>query len=189
MDWNDITARKPENTDFPQPDAGMHQAVCVFVNNIGTHKSEYQGKTIYKKQVVISWEIDQKISGGESDGKPFMVSKFYTLSLHEKAELRKDLEAWRGRQFGEDELSGFDLKNLIGANCYLNLVETDRGKRKIASIMPIKKTDAKLSPTMDKPSPNFQAWIDRLRADSEEMKGNIQQHSMAATSDLDEIPF
>ena len=31
-----------------------------------------------------------------SDGRPFTISKRYTWSTHEKATLRKDLEAWRG---------------------------------------------------------------------------------------------
>jgi hypothetical protein len=115
-----------------------------------------------------------------------MVSKFYTLSLSDKANLRKDLESWRGKQFTDAELEGFELKNLVGANCYLNLVETDKGKRKIASIMPIKRTDTRLTPVTDKPPHNFQAWIDRLRADSEEIKGDSQEHAQTAD---DGMPF
>ena len=41
------------------------------------------------------------------DGKPFLVRRRYTASLHEKSALRKDLESWRGRAFTNVELDGF----------------------------------------------------------------------------------
>jgi hypothetical protein len=59
--------------------------------------------------------------------------------LGEKANLRKDLEAWRGRPFTSEELMGFDSKNLLDKPCMVNVTRTDKGKAKIAGITPIPK--------------------------------------------------
>ena len=45
----------------------------------------------------------------DDNGRRFQLRKDYKNSLHEKAGLRKDLEAWRGRRFTDAELAGFDL--------------------------------------------------------------------------------
>jgi hypothetical protein len=58
-------------------------------------------------------------------GKPFTVSKFYTASLGEKANLRADLKNWRGRDFTDEELAGFEAKNILGKPCMLSVVETE----------------------------------------------------------------
>jgi hypothetical protein len=48
-------------------------------------------------------------------GEPMSISKNFTLSLAEKATLRKDLQTWRGREFTADELRGFQIDNVLGA--------------------------------------------------------------------------
>ena len=64
------------------------------------------------------------------------ISKFYTLSLHEKSNLGQDLVSWRGRPFTETERQGFDITKLIGVTCQLNVMHTDSGKERISSVMP-----------------------------------------------------
>ena len=77
----------------------------------GWCKSTYSGeRTKTQHKVNVIWEIGEK----RDDGKPFRPRKRYTLSLHEKASLRKDLESWRGRPFTDSELEGFDLEALLG---------------------------------------------------------------------------
>ena len=53
------------------------------------------------------------------------ISKSYTVSLHEKAGLRKDLAAWRGRDFSEEEAKAFDVSKLIGAYCMVNVTTSE----------------------------------------------------------------
>ncbi len=77
----------------------------------------FQGKPA-KRKVIIGWELEQKMS----DGRPFMLSKRYTLSLHEKATLRHDLESWRGQAFTPEELDGFDIEVLKGKQCRVNVI-------------------------------------------------------------------
>lgn len=138
MQWKDSGG----GGDFEQPDAGSYAAICYRIIDLGTQKGEYLGVPNEKHQCLISFELDEKMS----DGRPFAVSKFYTVSLNEKANLRKDLEGWRGRAFTEEELAGFDPKNVLGKPCMLSLIRTDKGKTKIASI-------SKLPKGMNAPEP------------------------------------
>jgi hypothetical protein len=52
--------------------------------------------------------------------------KRYTLSLHEKANLRRELETWRGKKFTAEEGEGFDLEKLLGANCQLQVIHNEK---------------------------------------------------------------
>ena len=81
-----------------------------------------EGQYGVKHRVRIYWQIKEKMDSG----KPFLVGKTYTLSLHKKSSLRPDLESWRGRPFTEVEAEGFDLEKLLGANCQLNLMHTSK---------------------------------------------------------------
>jgi hypothetical protein len=90
----------------PAPE-GLHQAVCVDVVDLGL----VEGPWGAKPTVEIRWELDLT---HEETGRPFLVSKRYTLTLNEKGNLRPMLEAWRGRKFTPQELEGFDLERLLG---------------------------------------------------------------------------
>lgn len=121
--------------EFENPQPGTYSAVCYRLIDLGTQTSEYQGRSSSRRQVLLSWEIDEAMS----DGRPFSVSKFYTASLSEKANLRHDLAAWRGRDFTPDELAGFDLKTILGKPCMVTLTKTDTGKIKVAAVAKIAK--------------------------------------------------
>lgn len=126
--------------DFEQPPVGTHVARCIKIIDIGTQKGEYQGKATSKRQCIIGWELPTELmTEGELAGKPFMVSKFYTASLGEKANLRKDLQNWRGRDFTEQELQGFDAKNILDKCCLVGLTPNDKGKIRVTAVMALPK--------------------------------------------------
>lgn len=116
--------------NYPVAPAGTHAAICVDVIDMGMLKVEYNGQAKMVHKIRIVWQIDED----RDDGKPFQVSKRYTNSLHEKATLRGDLEAWRGRPFTEAELTGFDLEVLIGIPALLNLIHTAKNGSTYANI-------------------------------------------------------
>lgn len=99
--------------DFEPAPEGLHRAVCVDVVDLGMQDSPY-GK---KRKVQLRWQIEER----RSDGKPFLVLKKYTASLHKKSKLRPDLESWRGKGFTEAETEKLDLETLIGKQCQLNV--------------------------------------------------------------------
>ena len=63
------------------------------------------------------------------------IGNFYTASLSEKANLRRDLEGWRGRAFTQEELLGFDVFNVLGTHCQVNVIHNDKGKARITGVM------------------------------------------------------
>jgi len=135
MKWSD-----QGGGDFEQPPIGTHVARCIKLIDIGTQRGEYQGKATMKRQVIIGFELPNELmQEGEYAGKPFTVSRFYTASLGEKANLRRDLANWRGRDFTEEELRGFDSKNILGKACMLSLTPNDKGKTRITGVMALPK--------------------------------------------------
>lgn len=130
-----IYASAGSGTKFAPAPAGSHAAVCCDVVDLGIVETTYQGQTKRKHMVRLSWQIDEP----RDDGKPFMVSKRYTLSLREKAGLRKDLESWRGRPFTEAELAKFDVEILLGVGCFLNVVHRTVGTDTYANVAAIMK--------------------------------------------------
>jgi hypothetical protein len=137
---------------FEQVSEGVHRGVCYSIYDLGTHRDDKYQKDVHK--VLLIWELpDERIEverNGEKKDLPRVISKKYTLSLGEKATLRKDLQTWRGRAFTPEELKGFDLKNVLSKNCQLQVIHTTKEKGKtyanVAAIIPMPKNSAKFSP-------------------------------------------
>ena len=135
MQWKDSGGG-----DFEQPPVGTHVARCFKIIDIGTQRGEYQGKATVKRQCIVGWELPLELmTEGDFAGKPFAVSKFYTSSLGEKANLRKDLANWRGRDFSEQELAGFDPQNILGKPCMLSLTKNDKDRVRVTGVMALPK--------------------------------------------------
>lgn len=125
---------------FEQAPVGAHVARCIALIDIGTHHGEYEGVANVRHQVIVKWELPgELIQSGEFEGKPFTVSEFYTLSLGEKANLRKALVSWRGKEFTDDELKGFDLKNVLGKPCMVQVGRNKKDRAKVQAVMSLPK--------------------------------------------------
>ena len=112
---------------FESTPSGMHLARCYRIIDLGTQKSEYLGQVKYLRKVMLGWEVHGADDNGNplkmKDGRPFAMFKNYTLSWSEKANLRIDLQTWRGKPFTAEEMRRFDLKTILGAWCMLNVIE------------------------------------------------------------------
>jgi hypothetical protein len=104
---------------YPVCPSGSHVAICIDVVDLGLVKSTYGEKAKTQHKIRIVWQTGEY----QDNGKAFHVSKRYTLSLHEKAALRKDLESWRGRPFTGEELEGWDVESVLGAAALLSVVQ------------------------------------------------------------------
>mgnify|MGYP001276989949 CR=1 FL=1 len=136
----------------PLPEA-VYNAVCFWIIDLGIHLDEKFGTGKRQHKVLIGWETPVERITIEKDGVkqdlPRMISKKYTLSLNEKANLRKDLQSWRGRVFTDAELEGFDIKNVLGKSCMIQVIHNKSGDKiyaNIAAIMPLMKGTAPLTP-------------------------------------------
>jgi hypothetical protein len=118
-----LIAKDKGGTDYEPLAAGMHHAVCYGIVDLGTQPG---GQFEPKRKVAFLWEVPAERIKFEKDGQkkdlPRGVTATYTLSLHTKGLLRPMLESWRGKAFTTEELNGFDLKTILGANCLLNIV-------------------------------------------------------------------
>ena len=121
---------------FEPAPTGMHVARCVRVIDLGTAMDDFWQKE--KHEIFVMWELPEEIKtytvkgeNGQPDKEvvePFSVSKFYTLSLGDKAHLRNDLESWRGKPFTEDELNGFEMNRILGSSAMVNVIHTPKKK-------------------------------------------------------------
>ena len=133
------------NDDFIQVPAGSHLARCYRIIDLGTQKTEYMGETKFLRKVMFAWELHGEDGEGNelatADGKPMAIFKNYTLSLNEKANLRLDLQAWRGKPFTEEESRRFDISVVLGHWCMLNVIHRPGKEGKVfanvASISPV----------------------------------------------------
>jgi len=121
--------------------AGSHIARCYRVVDLGTQKTIWMGVEKAKKQIMVTWELHGEDAEGKplltDDGRPLAVSRKFTPSLNNKATLRAFLVAWRGREFTDDELQGFHLKNVLDKWCMLNITHTSKGDKTYANISSI----------------------------------------------------
>lgn len=189
--------------DFAQVDAGTHTAYCYAVIDIGHQESMYQGKRNVKPQVILCFEFPSERVNIDGEDKPMIMSTFYTASLSTKANLRGDLEAWRGRAFTPQELDGFELKNVIGKPVTVSVFHNESGKARIKGLSAAMK-GVQLPAMYNKPlwfdldvhgvnSPEYRAvpeWIQefiqkRVDADSE----NPAPAGVEAQFDDEAIPF
>lgn len=129
-----IYAKASASNYNPAP-AGTHAAVCVDVVDLGVLEVNFGGKAKKQHKINIVWQIDEL----REDDKPYQVRKRYTLSLHEKSGLRKDLESWRGRPFTSAELEGFDVETVLSAPCMLNVIHNVKDGSTYANVTAVMK--------------------------------------------------
>ena len=161
---------------IPAPE-GSHSAVCVDVVDLGILEVTYNGRTEKKHMIRLVWQIDQDMN----NGKPFCVSRRFTLSLHKKAALRATLEGWRGRTFTEAELAGFDLEALIGSPCLLTIIHVAHDGSTFANVSTVMKPPPGMKPLKRR---------DYVRVkDREESEADSGGAAKESIPDLDDVPF
>lgn len=114
------------NSEFKLVPAGLHLARCYRIVDLGTQASEWNGEQKVSRKIVIGWEIHGDDDEGNpiatDDGFPLVIFKNYTLSWAENANLRKDLQAWRGSPWSDSEAARFDLQTILNKWCMLNVI-------------------------------------------------------------------
>lgn len=126
---------KANSGNYTPVPAGNHLAMCYSVVGIGTQYNKMYDK--HQEKLIITWELPDETM--EVDGKtlPMSISKTYTANLSEKSNLRKDLASWRGRDFSEEELKGFEMKSILGKPCMLNVMAQMKGDRTYSDVSSI----------------------------------------------------
>lgn len=127
--------------DFKRVPPGVYIGRCFSLIDLGTQLSSGQYGEKMQHKLRIGWELFGEDEQGQPltivvDGKemPLTISKSYTVSLHEKAALRKDLAAWRGKDFTEEEAKAFDVSKLLGAYCMVNITTSETNGKTYSNV-------------------------------------------------------
>lgn len=112
---------------------GVYIAICSGLIDLGIQVSEQFGTK--SRKMIVQWTILGETVDVNGEQLPRIMHKQYGFSLGSKSNLRKDLEAWRGRAFTEEELNGFDLKNILNVPCQMQIITKERaGKSDVNNI-------------------------------------------------------
>jgi hypothetical protein len=129
-----INATNTGGKVIPPMNAGTYSARCYSMVHIGTIDEQIQGKPIqWINKVQLTFEVpSEKFVFDETKGEESrVVGKEFTLSMNEKAKLRKFLESWRGAVFTEDQAKSFDVTKLLNVPCLVNIIHKTSAKGNI----------------------------------------------------------
>lgn len=115
--------------DFERAPAGNHPAVLVAIIDLGTQHNEYQGKASWRREVLLVWELPTKKTAA---GKSHLMSAAVTLSLNEKATLRKWIDGMTGKKMADG--TEFDITAVLGKTCLLNVLHNDKGYPRVEAV-------------------------------------------------------
>lgn len=193
--------------------AGNYIGRCYQMIEIGTVTEVILGTPKTLKKVRIGWELptELKVFNEEKGEQPCVISKEFTLSMHEKSSLRAVLKSWRGKDFTEDEARSFDITKLLGVPCMINIIhrpgKTDPSKmyQEIAGITGIPKgmkVPDQINPLMVLSYDKFDADLFDKLPDfiKDKMKGSVEYSAMkqpnavhmdvvSEPASLDDLPF
>lgn len=204
-----IISEKTGGSFTPLP-AGTHMAVCYMMVDEGTQYNENFKNFSHK--IRIGWEVPGETVEVDGEQKPRVISKEYTASLSQKANLRKDLESWRGKAFTPEELKHFDLKSIVGAPCMINVIHNEYNGNtyaKVSGVMAVPKGIPK--PGLSEPPTVFELtddtdfsdlpnllpeWLEKIVKNSQEYLSTLSEPPVMdedippeEQDELDNIPF
>jgi hypothetical protein len=134
---------KDSGGNFPKAPEGQWPAVCVDVIDLGMVETTWQGKTKQQHKIVVVFQIAELDEKGER----YRTAQRFTLSMSDKANLRKFLESWRGKRYTDEEArEGVDIELMIGVNALIQIAHNDRGYADITSVMKLPKGMEQLEP-------------------------------------------
>ena len=119
-----ITATNEGQKNFEPTPAGNHIARAIRMFHIGTIDDTYMGEAKTMNKVLITWELPmvRKIFDETKGEQPCVIGKEFTLSMGDKATLRKFFESWRGRKYSDDEAKAVQIDRVLGQPCLLNVI-------------------------------------------------------------------
>lgn len=125
--------------DFAIAPAGNHVGICNAIVDLGLQPGSAQYPDP-KHQVYLRFELPQErvsyVKDGETVEGPMSIGRTFTASMHEKASLRKFVEAWFGKAFPSDERAAdFEFRTLLGRRCLLNVTHKEGNGKIYANIV------------------------------------------------------
>jgi len=145
-----IKATRPKSNFKPAPD-GQHNSVCCDVVKMENVKCTYKDEVSYKDKIRVVFQVEE--TDADNEDKRYIVTGWFVLSMHPKANLRKFMESWRGKPYkDDDEAWDAEFEDMYGAPALIQVVHNvtrDATYANIDSIMKLPKGMKKISPDSD----------------------------------------
>jgi hypothetical protein len=179
MAWN---APANSGEGFTPPPEGFHAARCVRIVDLGTTFNEMYNKN--RHQIMIEWELpDFKVEferDGQKISRPGTIAAFYTLSMGEKANLRKVIESWFNKSFPNDAAAeAFDLEKLLNYTAMITVAHKEKGngdkKAIINNIGPLPAFDPSTGHPMGIPEASCEVYAFKLHEYSDEIFAKLSE--------------
>lgn len=181
-------------------EAGNYIARCYQMLHIGTVQEIILGEPKTLNKVRIGWELptELKVFNEEKGEQPRVISKEFTLSMNEKSNLRKVLASWRGKDFSEDEAKSFDIINLLGKPCMLNIIhkpskDGTKTYEEIAGVTPMPRgmqCPEQINPNMvwDYDAPDMQLLANLPDFLKDKIKSSLEYVAISTKNDYSQVP-
>ena len=130
-----ITAKNEKKEGFDPIPEGSYPARLYQIVHIGSIPG-YQDQIQNKARLTFELPtVQREFKEGEGE-KPMVISSEYTLSTHEKANLRGIVEGLIGASLEDKEAENFDIESVIAKTCLLTVKHKERkiGEGKYAVI-------------------------------------------------------
>lgn len=119
---------KSNNTNFEPCPEYTGRAVCVDCTPLKKQQSQFGERDVFK--IVFETTLERE------DGSRFCAwSRHFTPTLNEKANLRKFLRGWFGRDLTKPEMDDFDTESLIGKSAQIVVVHEHKDGETYANIV------------------------------------------------------
>ena len=131
----EFIAKSEGNSSIPKLENGVYTAISSMMIDIGGQRSTLDNNI--RRKFIMVWNIVGEFVEVNKEKLPRVMSKEYTLSINEKSNLRKDLQAWRGQAFTEEELQGFNLLTVMNKPCQLQIINEEKNGKNYNNISAI----------------------------------------------------
>ena len=173
------TIIKDTKKEFPKASEGQHVAICVDFIGPWRAVDDFDPKKPYLVQkCAYVWQIDEQ----RQDLKPFELAREFTMSFGPKANLRRFIGQWRGKEITDQEAKGqgIDLEAFVGKPGLLTVQHREKragGIRvEVSSIIPLPKQIGAISASA---YTRAEYWAKRI-AEDEDQATRLEQEQMAA---------
>lgn len=129
-------ATKGGDGHFERAPAGNHPAVLIGLIDMGTQENNYQGNVTWQHRAYFVYELVLE-QMKTAPGRHHILATDLTVSMNEKAKLRKWIEARTGKQIPDGV--EYDISQELGQPVLLNVVLNKDGYPKIESVGSIPK--------------------------------------------------
>jgi hypothetical protein len=172
--------------EFRLAPTGLHMARLFSVVDLGHQSTEWAGKVKIMHKVDLTWELHGNDDSGNplttDAGKPLIVYKRYTVSLGDQSTLRKDLESWSGKKMTAEDRKNFDVRNLLGKFCMVNITHSDDGKfANISAISPVPSALRDSKPEGINPTKSF--WLKEFKQEEYDALSNYHKEKIEKSSE------